>query len=126
MVSTIVGIFSQHIIWYNKWKNEMSWITSITFYEIDFLLFITAVNCTEPPEKPESGTWEWDGGIEFENSVAYTCGPYGNFLMEDGSKVEEIISGLIFEAFVTAQDWRIKIPCFNQNSWVHIRDSCII
>ena len=55
-------------------------------------MIFLAVNCTEPPEKPESGTWEWDGGIEFENSIEYTCGPYGNFENLDGTLSEKIVS----------------------------------
>ena len=39
-----------------------------------------AVNCTEPPEKPGAGTWEWNGELIYETDILYTCGPYGNFL----------------------------------------------
>ena len=39
-----------------------------------------AVNCTEPPEKPGAGTWEWNGELIYETEILYTCGPYGNFL----------------------------------------------
>ena len=44
------------------------------------MLDFPAVNCTEPPEKPGAGTWEWNGELIFETEILYTCGPYGNFL----------------------------------------------
>ena len=40
------------------------------------------VNCSTPPVKPASGTWEWDGGFEYTNKIKYTCGPYGQFCPE--------------------------------------------
>jgi hypothetical protein len=51
-----------------------------------------AVNCTEPPEKPGAGTWEWNGDIIYETEILYTCGPYGNFLSEDGTLYEELVA----------------------------------
>ena len=41
---------------------------------------ISAVNCSEPPEKPGAGTWQWNGSFEYKTRISYTCGPYGNFL----------------------------------------------
>ena len=46
------------------------------------IVIISGVNCSTPPEKPESGTWEWDGGFEYDNKIKYTCGPYGQFCPE--------------------------------------------
>ena len=46
-------------------------------------VFSPAVNCTEPPEKPGAGTWEWNGELVYETEILYTCGPYGNFLRLD-------------------------------------------
>ena len=43
-------------------------------------------------EKPDSGTWEWDGDFAHDASVVYTCGPYGNFLLDNGTKLDEIVS----------------------------------
>ena len=44
------------------------------------ICYSTDVNCTDlPPEKPSTGTWEWDGSHDYDAVVTYTCGPYGNF-----------------------------------------------
>ena len=52
-----------------------------------------AVNCTdEPPERPETGTWEWNRDIGYEASITFTCGPYGNFEDAEGSKYNLIDS----------------------------------
>ena len=40
---------------------------------------MSAVNCTEPPERPPSGTWEWAGSQEYLAEADYTCGLYGMF-----------------------------------------------
>ena len=53
------------------------------------LLFL-AVNCTESPERPGAGTWEWSGDLSYQTEIEYTCGPYGSFLKADG-EVEEIL-----------------------------------
>ena len=43
-------------------------------------MFNLDVNCSaEPPEKPGTGTWEWDETHDYDAVVTYTCGPYGNF-----------------------------------------------
>ena len=58
-----------------------------------FIFCISAVNCTDdPPERPSSGTWEWSGSLEYDTSVFYTCGPYGNFENSGGEKYELIES----------------------------------
>ena len=43
-------------------------------------LNVLAVNCTDPPEKPGAGTWQWNGSFEYQTKISYTCGPYGNFV----------------------------------------------
>ena len=45
---------------------------------------IIAVNCTEPPERPGTGTWEWNGDYKFGTEITYTCGPFGNFIDSTG------------------------------------------
>ena len=57
------------------------------------MIICLAVNCTdEPPERPETGTWEWNQNIGFETSITYTCGPYGNFEDPGGNKYNLIDS----------------------------------
>ena len=51
------------------------------------------MNCSEPPERPSSGTWEWNGELQYGTSVLYTCGPYGNFQAPGGEKYAELESG---------------------------------
>ena len=43
---------------------------------------MSAVNCTEPPERPPSGTWEWAGSQEYLAEADYTCGLYGMFQVQ--------------------------------------------
>ena len=57
-----------------------------------FYHFLLAVNCTDPPERPPSGTWEWNGDKKYESVAAYTCGFYGLFQNADGRKYEELTS----------------------------------
>ena len=52
----------------------------------------SAVNCTEPPERPTSGTWEWNGELIFATEVLYTCGPFGNFQDPEGYKYADLVS----------------------------------
>ena len=52
---------------------------------------LPSVNCSEPPMKPEAGTWEWDQGYEYGNQILYTCGPYGKFFPEEGDPFKELI-----------------------------------
>ena len=55
------------------------------------ILCVSAVNCSDtPPERPESGTWEWNGNIGYETSITYTCGPYGSFEDTGGNKYREV------------------------------------
>ena len=51
----------------------------------------TAVNCSEPPPKPDAGTWEWNGDYEYGTNILYTCGPYGNFRLESGELYEDLV-----------------------------------
>ena len=51
-------------------------------------IFILAVNCSTPPERPGGGTWEWDGGHSYGSVVTYTCGLYGNFQNNNGTNYE--------------------------------------
>ena len=48
------------------------------------MVHITAVNCTEPPERPGTGTWEWNGNYKYGTEITYTCGPFGNFIDSTG------------------------------------------
>ena len=50
------------------------------------------MNCTDPPEKPGSGTWEWNGDFKFGTQISYTCGPFGNFQNGTGAKYPELVS----------------------------------
>ena len=57
------------------------------------IVTFSAVNCTDsPPERPESGTWEWNGGISYDTRVTYTCGPYGGFESPEGNTYKVIDS----------------------------------
>ena len=56
----------------------------------------SAVNCTEPPGRPSSGTWEWSGEVDYGTTVLYTCGPYGNFQGPDGVKYAEVVSQCVW------------------------------
>ena len=59
--------------------------------QIQQLLF-SAVNCTEAPEMPPGGTWEWDKSIGYATEAHYTCGPYGNFIDAAGELYETLVS----------------------------------
>ena len=63
-------------------------ISNLDKYYLKFL----AVNCTEAPEKPGAGTWEWSKSIAYGTEAHYTCGPYGNFIGGDGEMYETTIS----------------------------------
>merc|ERR1711923_696963 len=52
----------------------------------------TAVNCTAPPSRPPSGTWEWNGDHGYGAEAHYTCGLYGKFQSSQGDKYEELTS----------------------------------
>ena len=69
----------------SHWSGQSALIVSaycLSLYEFPF----KAVNCTEPPERPGSGTWEWNGEFKFGTDIVYTCGPFGNFMNESGYK----------------------------------------
>ena len=53
---------------------------------------LSAVNCTDPPARPPSGSWEWDGSREYLSEAAYTCGLYGHFRSEEGRDYETQVS----------------------------------
>lgn len=54
---------------------------------------ISAINCTEPPERPESGTWDWKSEYKYNTDIKYTCGPFGSFKSENGETyIEKIVS----------------------------------
>ena len=45
------------------------------------------MNCTAPPERPPSGTWEWAGSQEYLAEADYTCGLYGRFQVKCSSVI---------------------------------------
>ena len=52
-----------------------------------------SINCTSsPPVRDPSGSWEWNGHLEYNTEVLYTCGPYGKFLSENGTLEDAIVS----------------------------------
>ena len=57
-----------------------------------FTFSILAVNCTDPPERPGTGTWDWNLEYKYGTEISYTCGPFGNFQGPDGEKYSEQIS----------------------------------
>ena len=62
--------------------------------QFNFLLkFIyLAVNCSDPPQRPAAGTWEWNQEYVYETEIIYTCGPYGSFIDSVGQFYENQIS----------------------------------
>ena len=47
-------------------------------------------SCLEdPPPKPEIGSYLWDGFKTYNTEVTYSCGPYGEFVADNGSRFEE-------------------------------------
>ena len=46
--------------------------------------FNLAINCTEPPQRPQSGTWEWNHSYKYLTKIFYTCGPFGKFKSPNG------------------------------------------
>ena len=70
-------------------------VSSVGYFKtifIQLLFSIVAVNCSDPPERPPSGTWEWDGNKEYNSVAQYTCGLYGKFRDTNGYKYEELTS----------------------------------
>lgn len=53
---------------------------------------LPSVNCTEPPERPGTGTWEWSGDYQYLTQIEYTCGPYGQFMGADGQLYSQSIA----------------------------------
>ena len=81
----------------------MNLISGLLVYHVRYLfqarsntfrfLYSPAINCTDsPPEKPTSGTWEWNGDLNYATTVTYTCGPYGNFESGTGDKYKYLDS----------------------------------
>ena len=60
----------------------------------------SAINCTEPPPRPEAGTWEGQirGALTYiyQHKVTYTCGPYGEFQAEDGTFYKETVAECVW------------------------------
>ena len=53
---------------------------------------LESVNCTEPPDRPGTGTWEWSGDYEYLTQILYTCGPYGQFISARASLYSQVIA----------------------------------
>ena len=53
---------------------------------------LPSVNCSEPPERPPTGTWEWSGDHSYLTQILYTCGPYGQFYNDHGQLYPQLIS----------------------------------
>ena len=53
---------------------------------------LSDTNCTEPPPRFPSGTWEWSGDYSYQTQISYTCGPYGKFESSNGELFKELIS----------------------------------
>ena len=74
------GVYFEHDrdeeFWNLTCKGDGSW------EEPDWPRCLSSVNCTEPPERPATGTWEWDGDYSYLTSILYTCGPYGQFMSD--------------------------------------------
>ena len=50
------------------------------------------MNCTEPPERSLTGTWDWSGDVDYLTQIHYTCGPYGKFINSEGVRYETLVS----------------------------------
>ena len=70
--------------WNMTCKEDGSWEEPV-----EWPICIASVNCSDPPKRPQSGTWEWDGGYGYGNVIEYTCGPYGQFLSSEGQLYEK-------------------------------------
>ncbi len=53
---------------------------------------LIGVNCSGPPERPSSGTFEWNGDYAYKSKITYTCGPYGKFQGKDGKAYKDFTS----------------------------------
>ena len=49
-------------------------------------------NCSDPPTRYPTGTWEWSKDYEYGTEILYTCGPYGQFESEDGQLYTELVA----------------------------------
>lgn len=75
------------ILIYNIW---------LQYYNKYFMLIKSGVNCDEPPARPYTGTWEWNGNSSYGTKISYTCGPYAKFCDDDGVCLDEIISKISY------------------------------
>ena len=50
--------------------------------------------CSDPPERPNSGTWEWNGDLEYSAEAYYTCGFYGKFEEPDTNRQYELLTSV--------------------------------
>ena len=67
-------------------------------------LCLETVSCSEPPPRPESGTWEWNKKYDFGTEILYTCGPNGKFLADNGTAFDEIVSTCTWnKSFIPAE-----------------------
>ena len=77
------------------WEDPKPWpvcLRSILSSKLCSLYKFTGVNCSSPPPRPSAGTWEWDGALTYLSSATYTCGPYGDFIGQDGASYGEVVA----------------------------------
>ena len=48
-----------------SWEAPAVWPSCINSELTLLLVFCQGVNCSAPPVRPLSGTWEWDGGLQY-------------------------------------------------------------
>ena len=53
---------------------------------------VDIITCSDPPQRPSSGTWDQTGKLTYLAKVTYSCGPFGRFQLKNGSSVEEVVS----------------------------------
>ena len=72
--------------------DDGSWATPDVWPEC-----VANINCSSPPPaRDPGGTWEWSGSMEYGTQVQYTCGPHGQFLLDDGTLEENLVSSCIW------------------------------
>ena len=57
-----------------------------------YVFICLAINCTDPPQRPPSGTWEWNKSYAYNTQILYTCGPFGNFKSPSGKLSNSLVS----------------------------------
>ena len=71
-----------------SFSDDGSWATPAVWPEC-----FASINCSSPPpDRDPAGTWEWSGAFIYQTEVLYTCGPYGKFLLQDGSFADSVVS----------------------------------